>query len=244
MYDFKILEKLKNKTKDLNGVQSVTVVFLGDSVTQGCFEVYLQPDGALETVYETEQSYSAKFKILMDRLYPKAHINIIDSGISGDKAANGAKRLERDVLAYSPDLVVVCYGLNDCTQGDHYIEQYLSGLKNIFSTLKEKNIDVIFMTPNMMNTRLSHTLKDDFLKRLAFDFAELQKVGGRMDRFISAAKDVANVCGVPVCDCYAKWKKWQSCGVDTTALLANALNHPQREMHWFFAYALLETLFS
>ena len=32
--------------------------------------------------------------------------------------------------------------------------------------------------------------------------------------------------------------------VDTTALLANGLNHPMREMHDLIAYKLIETLFS
>ena len=45
-----------------------------------------------------------------------------------------------------------------------------------------------------------------------------------------------------VCDCYAKWKLLSQNGVDTTALLANGINHPSREMAWMFAYSLLETM--
>ena len=45
-----------------------------------------------------------------------------------------------------------------------------------------------------------------------------------------------------MCDCYAKWKLLSQNGVDTTALLANGINHPSREMAWMFAYSLLETM--
>ena len=48
--------------------------------------------------------------------------------------------------------------------------------------------------------------------------------------------------GVRVRDCYEKWMRLAESGVDTTALLANAINHPTREMHWLFANALLEEL--
>ena len=40
----------------------------------------------------------------------------------------------------------------------------------------------------------------------------------------------------------AKWKLLSQNGVDTTALLANGINHPSREMAWMFAYSLLETM--
>ena len=49
---------------------------------------------------------------------------------------------------------------------------------------------------------------------------------------------------VPVCDCYALWKRLAACGVDTTALLCNRINHPDREMHKMFAYELVKTVFS
>ena len=36
----KFLEKINQKSKDLMGTAPVTIAFLGDSVTQGCFECY------------------------------------------------------------------------------------------------------------------------------------------------------------------------------------------------------------
>ena len=40
-----------------------------------------------------------------------------------------------------------------------------------------------------------------------------------------------------------EWKLMQEKGVDVTELLSNKLNHPTREMNWFTAYKLVETMF-
>ena len=49
--------------------------------------------------------------------------------------------------------------------------------------------------------------------------------------------------GIPVCDCYAEWKRMAAEGQDTTAMLCNHINHPTREMHKLFADMLFETVF-
>ncbi len=32
------------------------------------------------------------------------------------------------------------------------------------------------------------------------------------------------------------------CGVDTTELLANKINHPTRDLNWLFAFSLIDTM--
>ena len=61
---------------------------------------------------------------------------------------------------------------------------------------------------------------------------------------IERAKEICREKNVPVCDCYAIWKNLAACGVDTTELLCNRINHPSREMHKVFAYELIRTIFS
>ena len=60
---------------------------------------------------------------------------------------------------------------------------------------------------------------------------------------MDAARQMAAERGIPVCDCYAEWKRMAAEGVDTTALLCNHINHPSREMHKLFAEMLFETIF-
>ena len=65
-----------------------------------------------------------------------------------------------------------------------------------------------------------------------------------MDEYMKTAKQVCVEKGVKVCDCYEKWKQLYNSGVNVTELLSNKVNHPLREMHWLFAYMLVDTMLS
>ena len=112
----KIIEKISKKNKDIYGAKPVTIAFLGDSITQGCFECYFDENG-VQTVFDAKSAYPARIKEILNTLYPSAQINIINSGISGDNAVNGNNRFERDIAPFHPDMVVVSFGLNDSCQG-------------------------------------------------------------------------------------------------------------------------------
>ena len=217
----KILQLLKQKQSDLAGCKPVTVAFLGDSVTQGCFECYETSPESVETVFEAKSAYSARFKELLNLLYPSVQINIVNSGISGDYASGGFVRLERDVLSYSPDLAVVSYGLNDSCNGAEKIGEYTEALQNIFAALKQKNVETIFLTQN---------------------FAAVQN-GGVLKTYFEAARKVCKEYGIPVCEIYPVWEKMAQAGVNVTELLANKFNHPIREFHYYTAIRLLEKIF-
>lgn len=239
----KILEKLAAKKNDLYGMPAVTIAFLGDSVTQGCFEVYKTGPETIETVFDPMSAYSMKLREKLAVLYPNVQVNIINSGISGDSAGVGVKRLERDILRYSPDLVVVSYGLNDSTAGMEHLPDYIQALDTIFCKLNAAGIECIFLTENMMNTYVSCHIQDASLRKTAQTFADIEN-SGRLRAYFEAAKKIAAEHHVTVCDCYAKWRKMFESGVDTTELLANHLNHPTREMANLFADSLLECFFN
>ncbi len=237
----KIVKKISEKAKDRFGKKIPTIAFLGDSVTQGCFEIYKINETSIETVFDKNCAYHNYVAKILSVIYPEAPVNIINAGVSGDRAPGGLERLERDVLAYNPDLTVVCFGLNDCGNG---IEAYTDALRKIFIKLKAAGGEVIFMTPNMMNTSIScHVInsKEPMITEIA-DTSFKSQTEGIMDSYIEAAKQTASECGVPVCDVYEKWKTLSANGADITELLANKINHPTREMNWLFAYSLVETM--
>lgn len=236
----KIAELLAKKQENNWGNPGVTIACLGDSVTQGCFELYWKANGDMETVFQQEYAYHHYLKTLLGQLYPSVPINIINAGISAGNAQHGLERLERDVLRYRPDLVVVCFGLNDVWQKEDGLQRYLDGLRGIFTKLKQQQIEVIFMTPNMMNTSVSCRLEESFRDN-AGQAAALQN-DGAMDQYMNAAKALCQQLDIPVCDCYSRWKQLHRCGVDVNELLANRINHPRREMNWLFAVSLLETM--
>ena len=236
-----IVDKIKNKQADLWGSSPITIAFLGDSVTQGCYECYLKADGNIETFFDYKSAYSTRLRELLSLLYPNVQINIINSGISGDNTVNAATRVERDIVRFAPDLVVVSFGLNDCGGGLGHFEKYADALRKIFKQLKDCGAEVIFLTQNYMNTKVSCHLKEECFVNLAKQLAQVQN-DGILKKYFEKAKEVCAEMDIEVCDLYRCWEKMESAGVDVTELLANKLNHPIREYHYYIAIKLLEKI--
>lgn len=233
-----IISKMHQKAKDVSGCEGVTIAFLGDSVTQGCFE---PAPGYIDPVFDKGSAYHAHLAKALELLYPSVPVNMINAGISGGSAPHGLARLERDVLRHTPDLVVVCFGLNDAASGMDGLEKYTAALGDIFQAIQKQGAEIIFMTPNMCNDRLSPGFDNPGFIQFMQKTMDRQN-SGLMDAYMEAARRTCQSYGVRICDCYAKWKKLQAAGVNITALLANGANHPTREMNWLFAVSLLETM--
>ncbi len=238
-----IINKIAQRQKDPNKGELPKIAFFGDSVTQGCFEIYMKGN-SIETIYDPSSAYHKYFSDILSELFPSVPVSIINAGISGDSTKGALLRIQRDVLSQKPDLTVVCFGLNDCvSRGITYAQQYADNLKNMFTQLIENGSEVIFMTPNMMCTEVSCHIKDEKLISTAKDVAKAQN-DGVLTEFLERAKKAAEECGVRVCDVYSKWMRINECGVDTTELLSNSINHPTRQMNKLFAYSLIETIFN
>ncbi len=233
--------KLSKGSGDQQDAEDVVIVLLGDSVTQGCFECFTNEQGVIEPIYDTSSSYGTCFQRIIKDLYPSAKVRFVNSGISGDSARGGLARLQRDVLDYHPDLTIVSFGLNDSGAGEDGLEDYALCLEKIFCQLLTSGSDVVFLSPNLTNTYVPPVLTDKTLR----DFSERQakrQNDGIVDRYFQRAGEVAKKFGIPVCDGASFWKKLSEHGVDTTKLLANGINHPNRNYHKLLAFLLLETL--
>lgn len=205
----------------------ITIVAFGDSVTHGAV-------AAGEMNYDTV--YWNRLRLKLQAAHDYVPVNVINAGVGGITAKGSVDRMEKQVFAHSPDLVIICFGLNDVNGP---LEDYIDSLRTIFTRCAEKNVDAIFMTPNMLNTYVAEDADPNF-RDYAVITAGYQN-DGRMDRYMDAAVELANEMGVPVCDCYAKWKKLSQTQ-DTTLLLANRINHPIKEMHALFADSLCEMI--
>ncbi len=216
---------------DYNGLVehgAVNIVVFGDSVTHGA----VGPD---EINYDTVYWNLLRKRINDVRNY--VPVNIINSGIGGITASASLSRIERDIFSHNPDLVIVCFGLNDV---NGTIDEYLDALNTIFSECRKREVETIFMTPNMLNTYVAGDTVAE-LKEYAAKTAEMQN-SGKMDLFMTEAVKLAEKAGIKVCDCYNKWKELSK-EQDVTMLLANRINHPVKEMHELFADSLFEIIF-
>lgn len=237
----RITQLLKEKEQDKKNSKPITIAFIGDSVTQGCFECYMKSPTALETVYDYKSAYSTRVREFLNILYPSAQVNIINSGISGDNTDGGVARFERDVLSYNPDLCVISFGLNDSASGIEAVEKYIANLEKMFSMLKERKIEAIFLTENTMCTHTSPHLEEEKFVVLSKVFAKIQN-DGVLGEYFSRARELCHRYGVKVCDLYPVFEAMEGAGVNTTELLANKLNHPIRELHYYIAMKLVETM--
>ena len=224
----KITEKINLDYHGLIEHGAITVVVFGDSVSHGAFG-----DGEMD--YDCVYHKRFQEKILAVNNY--VPVNVINSAIGGITAHLSLGRFEKQALAHNPDLLIVCFGLNDVNGP---LDEYLSALKEMFTKAVEKGIETVFMTPNMLNTYVA----EDTAK-VHCDYARVtaeKQNNGTMDLYMQKAVEVAKACGVKVADCYSKWKELAKTQ-DTTLLLANYINHPTREMHELFAQTLFDTIF-
>ena len=237
----KILEKIKNKQKDIHGNAPITIAFLGDSVTQGCFELYKTGSESFETEFRVEEGYHTKLRALLQMLYPSVPVNMIHAGISGNTAQQGLERVQRDVCTYNPDLTIVCFGLNDSCRGADRLEGYIADLRKIFHKLKACDSEIIFMTPNLMADQVSDEVTDEYTRNVYKNMIE--RAGNSLEIFLEHAKVLCAKENIPVCDCYKTWKSLKDNDVNVIRLLANRINHPIEKMHWLFAIMLLKQIF-
>lgn len=223
-----IKEKIHLNREGLEKYGPITIVAFGDSVTHGAV-------ASAEMNYETVYWNRLRKKIIEFSNY--VPVNVINAGIGGVSATTSLPRMDSQVLIHNPDLIIICFGLNDVNDP---LEMYISSLTEIFDKAKKSGAEVIFMTPNMLNTYVSEdTAKDVF--QYAGKMAEYQN-NGTMDLFMKSAVELAEKMDVKVCDCYKIWKEISKTQ-DINMLLANRINHPTTEMHELFAEELFKCIF-
>lgn len=225
----RVRDKIRLDLAGLTEHGPVTIAAFGDSVTHGCVG-----PGA----YDYESVYWNRLRRKLNEINPAMPVNAVDAGINGITAKASLSRIGRDVLSHNPDLVIVCFGLNDVNGPP---DEYFASLREIFTACRSGERDTIFMTPNMLNTYVAEDTPPEYRSYAAVT-ADYQ-TGGRMDRYMAGARGLAEDMGITVCDCYSAWKK-RAETEDTTMLLANRINHPVRDMHELFAGMLFDTLFA
>lgn len=221
-----VKEKIMLDRYGLEQYGPVNIVVFGDSVSHGAVNGY----------NDYENVYWNLLKQKLNNFRDYMPINMINASVGGTVAKSAINRMERDVFGHNPDLIIICFGLNDVNGS---LEDYLEPLKKIFERCTQVGCDAVFLTPNMLNTYVADDTPTQHLE-YAFKTAEMQN-GGRMDKYIYEAVKLAEKMNIPVCDCYSRWKKLSETQ-DTTKLLANRINHPISEMHKLFADTLYDTI--
>ncbi len=222
----KLKEKIWLDREGLTEHGPINIVIFGDSVSHGAF------------LYENDYE-SVYWNILRQKLNALCNympVNMICAAIGGTTAKASVERIDKHVLNHTPDTVIICFGLNDINDP---LEDYTDALRTIFTRCLDAGCEVVFMTPNMLNTYVAEDTPPQWAD-YAVKTAKMQ-LDGTMDWYMEAAIRLATEMGVTLCDCYSKWKEIAKTQ-DTTKLLINRINHPNADMHKLFADSLYDVL--
>jgi lysophospholipase L1-like esterase len=135
----------------LQNGESATVVFLGDSTTE------------LNATTEGSPNHVGLLETWLDSLYPGL-VTVVNAGVSGNSIIQMWRRVYKDVLSQTPDLIVICSGINDyggtnAITLQEYIDNYNMIIREILSHLE---CDIIIRTPNPVISSAFNAGMEDF----------------------------------------------------------------------------------
>ena len=158
--------RLPHVTQQLARGTTLRIVAFGSSSTEG---VGASSPGA---------AYPAQLEIALKRALPRRAnpLTVLNRGIGGEHVDDMLKRIDRDVLAAEPDLVIWQTGSNDPLRGialDHFREATVAGVRR----MQARGIDVVLMEPQWC--------------------PKLDATPGA-DRFRDAVREIGQELGIPV----------------------------------------------
>ncbi|MHC4887693.1 MAG: SGNH/GDSL hydrolase family protein [Planctomycetota bacterium] len=157
--------------------EQVTIVALGDSNTEQTFHTR----GQMGWPYLLQTALFEK--------YGPNKVIMINAGHCGEGAARGLKRLDKNVLRFQPDLVIVCYWLGE-----------MEAMREIIARCRKAGAEVLLRTPNPMVAVNMPSVKPPVK-------AGKKWPGKRKDGVVVNLLALAKELKVPVVDHYNLWLK-------------------------------------
>ena len=131
---FQYTEQLTKVLKKATQGNRLKIGFLGGSITQGCSPSL------------PENAYVERVTRWFKEKFPTATIEMINAGVGATGSLIGVHRVERDIIAYNPDIVFVEFAANDTTPKKDTHLSYESLIRKLRIQLPEAAIVEIFMT--------------------------------------------------------------------------------------------------
>ena len=83
-------------------------------------------------------SYRCRLQIALEEFYRSTTFNAINAGESRDNVIGGLERLDRDVIRYQPDLVLVDFGLINSLKGVSFAREFREILRRVAPHSRER----------------------------------------------------------------------------------------------------------
>jgi lysophospholipase L1-like esterase len=203
-------QRLATVNKNIQtGERPVRIVAFGDSITG----VY----------YHTgcSRAWADMLELALKKPYPNAQIEMTNAGISGHTSAQGLARIEKDVIAKKPDLVVVMFGMNDCSRAP--LEEFRKNMEKIAERCFDAGSAVVFSTPN--------TVYQNPHRPIAW-----------LAEFARAAREVARKLEIPMADSFSAYARMEREDPNGWRLLMSETIHPNLNGHRKFAEVMSKAI--
>jgi lysophospholipase L1-like esterase len=197
------------------------IVVLGDSITRGV------------RLGVTEEDTFASM-LQRDLRSAGRAIEVVNQGIGGERTDQALKRLESDVLARRPKVVVVMYGTNDSYVDKGQVEsritaqQFEDNLETIVQTLQRQHIKVVLMTEPRWG-------------RAAAANGAGEHPNLRLQQFMQRTRKLANAANLPLVDHFLHWTEAEKRGTDIGSWTTDQC-HPNAAGHRQLADQLLAVM--
>lgn len=151
------------------------IVFLGDSITQGG----AGPNG-----------YVTMIRQALDKKHADLKIEVIGAGISGNKVPDLQRRVDKDVIAKKPTIVVIYIGINDVWHGEKdpargtLPEAFEAGLKEVIGKCRDAGATVVLCTPSVIGEKLDGA----------------NSLDAKLDQYSDLSRKLAKELKLPLCD--------------------------------------------
>jgi len=193
----------KRTVADLENGCDVTIVAFGDSITAG---------------YAVRRGFPYFWKSMLEKKYPDARIELINSGVSGDTSADGLARLDWAVLSYEPDLVTINFGINDCVLGVS-LSEFRSNLRQMVRRIRSgPGSEVLLLSSEPLETPPYDKLVLDYYR---------------------ATEEVALDMSVGFVDVFGAWMRRIGQGVSLSSLILPGLDHPNEDGYRIIAEEMM-----
>ncbi len=205
--------------------EPVTIAFLGDSITAQKAEEMKDGQGSyidrFAKYLETQYAGSKVVVIPKETVVAPAakQVVIVKAGIGGNDSGQGLARMDKDVMAHKPDLVVIMFGVNDENKkGEGNVvppAQYRANFEKMIAKVKASGGQTILMTTSMKNLHWVATR-------------------GNLNEYAAVIRDLAKANNVCCVDNFAAWENLPKHGYHYMIYLGTCINHPLDLGHQLF----------
>lgn len=175
-----------------------------------------------------------------------APINVINAGISGNNTKDLVLRLERDCLAYRPDLVVVMVGTNDALNSQKIVndKDFAANLTTLVKKINQAGSKVLLLT-------IPPVYEPYLLLRHPASFYGTEGPAGKRNKKNAIIKSISADQRTYFLDIGTIMEKIGKVGADKDSLIRNVLNsnvkdgvHPTANGYRFIALSVFNFISS